>query len=234
MLAFTKDTVPTIDACLDFWNVMTYDLMNRRDSITKHHTSIALSMDAVDAYVEKGVPPAKINLGFAFYLKWFKTEPNGGCDRDPIGCKTVLMEDPVTGADLGQGGGFSWHDRVPPRDATSFSKALANGKYDSQMGGHYFWDADENRWWTWDTPQAIAIKFPAVVDKRKLGGVFAWGLGEDAPRWDHLRALTAGYRRHVEAVGNEDNAVASSMVAERSGSPQSKPRLANPDYKEEL
>ena len=235
MLAFTNDTVPRIDACLDFWNVMTYDMMNRRDNVTKHHTGIELSLDAVDAYLENGVPPAKINLGFAFYLKWFKTDPNGGCDTDPIGCKTVLMEDPITGADLGQGGGFSWHDGVPPGDVTSFKKALAGGKYDNEGGGHYFWDSDENRWWTWDTPQAIIKKFPAIVEKKRLGGVFAWGLGEDAPKWDHLRALTAGYQRHAQMVGPEDRSSVSSIATKQSGGgPTPKPGFSSLEYKDEL
>jgi GH18 family chitinase len=234
MLAFAKATVPTINACLDFWNVMTYDMMNRRDSVTKHHTGIGLSLDAVDAYVENGVPPAKVNLGFAFYLKWFKTDPRGGCDKNPIGCKTVLMEDPVTGADLGQGGGFSWHDGVPPGDVISFNKALVGGKYDDEEGGHYFWDSDENRWWTWDTPQAIAKKFPAIVERKGLGGVFAWGLGEDAPDWDHLKALTAGYQRHIQVADGEDKGSVSSPAAKQSGSASSSPGFSILEYKDEL
>lgn len=234
MLAFTKATVPTINACLDFWNVMTYDMMNRRDNVTKHHTGIELSLDAIDAYVENGVPPAKVNLGFAFYLKWFKTDPRGGCDKNPIGCKTVLMEDPVTGADLGQGGGFSWHDGVPPGDVISFNKALVGGKYDGEEGGHYFWDSDENRWWTWDTPQAIAKKFPAIVERKGLGGVFAWGLGEDAPDWDHLKALTAGYQRHMQVADGEDKGSVSSPAAKQSGSASSSPGFSILEYKDEL
>ena len=55
MLAFTNDTVPNISASLDFFNIMTYDLMNRRDNVTKHHTGINLSLYAIDAYLENGV-----------------------------------------------------------------------------------------------------------------------------------------------------------------------------------
>lgn len=194
MLAFTKETVPKINACLDFFNIMTYDLMNRRDNITKHHTGLQLSLSAVNAYVENGVPPEKANLGFAFYTKWYKTDPHGGCDKEPVGCKTVLMEDPTTGADLGQAGAFSWHDQVPVELEKSFEKALGNSKYDIEQGGNYFWDADENIWWSWDTPEAIDKKFPSIVKQMGLGGVFAWGLGEDAPNWTHLKALTAGVK----------------------------------------
>src|SRR5690349_10839191 len=74
MLAFTRDTVPRIMRHVDFLNVMTYDLMNRRDTVTKHHTGVELSLEAVDAYVSAGAAPQRVNLGFAFYTRYFKTE----------------------------------------------------------------------------------------------------------------------------------------------------------------
>jgi GH18 family chitinase len=202
MLAFTKDTIPLINESLDFFNVMTYDLMNRRDNVTKHHTGIELSLDAIDAYLENGVPPAKANLGFAFYIKWFKTDPDSGCAKNPVGCRTPLMEDPVTGGDLGQGGGFSWHDPIPSEIAVSFKKALAGAKFDKKQGGNYYWDQEENIWWTWDTPEVISKKFPQIVEKKRLGGVFAWGLGEDAPHFKHLEALTTGVKKWFKRKSN--------------------------------
>ena len=195
MLAFTAATVPKLLHELDFLNVMTYDMMNRRDNKTKHHTGIALSLTAVDAYIARGAPPSRINLGFAFYTKWFKTQ-----DCEPgheVGCSTVLMEDPTTGADLGGSGGFSWHDPVPATEARSFDRALKHGQYDGEGGGYYYWDAEERRWWTFDTPAAILKKFPAIMETRGLGGVFAWGLGEDAPEWRHLKALNKGLEQRV-------------------------------------
>lgn len=196
MLAFTKDTVPLISASLDFFNIMTYDLMNRRDNITKHHTGITLSLDAINAYEERGLPVEKMNLGFAFYIKWYKTASHSGCKQNPVGCKTTLMEDPLTGADLGQAGAFSWHDPVPQELAASYKRAMAHGKYDSEQGGHFYWDSEEQLWWSWDTPGAIAKKFPAIMEEKKLGGAFAWGLGEDADHFVHLKALTAEMKRY--------------------------------------
>ena len=190
MLAFTKTTIPAISASLDFFNVMTYDLMNRRDNVTKHHTGIELSLTAINAYEERGVLAEKMNLGFAFYIKWYKTDPQGGCDANPVGCKTTLMEDPLTGADLGQAGAFSWHDTVPAEVSASYKRAMVHGKYDSEGGGHYYWDSAENIWWSWDTPDVIAKKFPAIMEKKNLGGAFAWGLGEDAVDFIHLKQLT--------------------------------------------
>ncbi|KAI0415946.1 glycoside hydrolase family 18 protein [Xylaria grammica] len=197
MLAFTAATVPQIMASLDFLNVMTYDLMNRRDNVTKHHTGVQLSLDSVNAYLANGAPADKINLGFAFYAKYFRTEGES-CAESPIGCPTGLMEDPETGADLGKTGGFSWHDDVPEDVRGSFEKAVSEGRYDEQGGGYWHWDRDRALWWTFDTPAAVARKFPLIVQEKKLGGVFAWGLGEDAPDFAHLRAIHAGVERLAE------------------------------------
>ncbi|KAI0188163.1 glycoside hydrolase family 18 protein [Xylaria flabelliformis] len=194
MLAFTVDTVPQIMKSLDFLNVMTYDLMNRRDNVTKHHTGVQLSLEAVDAYMANGAPANKVNLGFAFYTKYFRVEGKS-CAKNPIGCPTGLMEDLETGADLGKTGGFSWHDNIPDDVTESFKKALFEGQYDEQGGGYWYFDPDQALWWTFDTPEAIAKKFPLIVQEKKLGGVFAWGLGEDAPDFAHLKALNTGIER---------------------------------------
>ena len=185
--------MPLINANVDFFNIMTYDLMNRRDNITKHHTDVLKSLEAVDTYLSRGIPPSKANLGFAFYVKWFRTDPNANCSIEPIGCKTELLENPETGADLGRAGAFSWHDEVPTELKRSFSRALSEGTYDRENGGYYYWDQGENVWWTFDTSEAILSKFPAIIKKRELGGVFAWGLGEDARTFKHLQVLTKGF-----------------------------------------
>ncbi|EAQ83029.1 hypothetical protein CHGG_10847 [Chaetomium globosum CBS 148.51] len=199
MLAFTRETVPQIMRHLDFLNVMTYDLMNRRDTVTKHHTGVELSLEAIDAYISAGAAPEKLNLGFAFYTKYFKTEHDACAGPSPVGCPTLLLEDPDTGGDLGRSGGFSWHDTVPEEVAESFGRAREHGVYDDQQGGFYYWDAKEDLWWTFDTPDAIKRKFPLIMAKRRLGGVFAWGLGEDAPLFDHFTALSEGLSGHLKA-----------------------------------
>ncbi|KAL2169129.1 hypothetical protein VTG60DRAFT_6456 [Thermothelomyces hinnuleus] len=198
MLAFTRETVPRIMRHVDFLNVMTYDLMNRRDVVTKHHTGVELSLEAVDAYVSAGAAPQRLNLGFAFYTRYFKTEHDACALASPIGCPTLLLEDPETGEDLGRSGAFSWHDSVPEEVAESFARALDHGVYDEEGGGYYYWDAMEDLWWTFDTPDAIKRKFPRILGKRRLGGVFAWGIGEDAPLFKHFAALNDELERYLE------------------------------------
>ncbi|PCH06613.1 Chitinase II [Penicillium occitanis (nom. inval.)] len=163
MIAFTEANLHQLDECLDFLNIMTYDLMNRRDNVTRHHTGVQLSREGLKSYLNHGIASSKANLGFAFYIKWIKTDPgdDSRClSQKGIGCKTMLLEDPVTGADLGLSGSFSWHDPVPPELAASFNKAMMRGSYDSHGGGQFFWDQEENIFWTWDTPDAIRRKFP--------------------------------------------------------------------------
>ncbi|CAD0051767.1 unnamed protein product, partial [Aureobasidium pullulans] len=193
-VAFTKDTLVEAMKYLDYVNIMTYDLMNRRDNVTAHHTGIDNSLIAIDTYLNNGVPAEKANLGFAFYVKWFRTTEE--CAQKALGCKTVEMEDPKTGRDLGQSGAFSWHDKIPTELKKSFEKAVPNAMYDDD--GNYYWDAEEKIFWSWDTPASMAKKFPAIVQPRKLGGVFAWGLGEDANAFIHLKTLNAVFRKYLK------------------------------------
>lgn len=222
-MAFKETNLYQLDEYLDFLNIMTYDLMNRRDNVTRHHTGVQLSRVGLNSYLDHGIAPSKANLGFAFYVKWFKTDPedNSRClSEKGVGCKTMLLEDPVTGADLGRSGSFSWHDPVPPELAASFSKAMLRGSYDIHGGGHFFWDQEENIFWTWDTSDAIHQKFPLLVDELGLGGVFAWGLGEDAPDFKHLRAL-------MEAVDSSSKPI-------RSSATHNKQAKASVQWREEL
>ncbi|KAF2757946.1 glycoside hydrolase [Pseudovirgaria hyperparasitica] len=197
MLAFTKENMGAISAQLDYLNIMTYDMMSIRDNVTNHHTGLQLSLASIDEYISRGLDPGKIYLGFAFYVKWFRVDPASGCTaHNAIGCSTVLMEDPNTGADLGKAGALVWVQQVPSNLKASFEKAMSGVQYDDIGGGSYYFDADENIFWSWDTPDAIRKKFAPIVQKRALRGVFAWGLGEDANKFEHLKALNEGVRQY--------------------------------------
>jgi chitinase len=103
MVAFTKEQGPKIWPSVDMVNIMSYDLMNRRDKATNHHTSVMDSLNAVKAYEEISLDPIKINLGFAYYAKWFMTDPNSDCHNRPLGCAVVALEN-SDGTDAGTSG----------------------------------------------------------------------------------------------------------------------------------
>ncbi len=200
LMAFTNDTVPKIVAQVDFINIMTYDLINRRDTVVRHHSGIADSGASVQRYLDRGVPRSKANLGLGYYVKWVMTED---CRKDSVlGCPTQLLEDPETGDDLGRTAAFSWHDTVPAELSESFSRALGDGWY-FEDGSYGYWDEHEQRWWTFDTAKVIGQKMQQLVGSMGLGGVFAWGLGEDAPNFTRLAATLRGLHALHDAGKDE-------------------------------
>jgi chitinase len=105
MLAYTEETGSAIWPSIDFVNVMSYDLMNRRDSKTAHHTSIEGSKKSVEDYVSIGCPPEKLNLGFAYYAKYFTTA--GDCGSHPLGC-AIAPAEKADGTDALNSGAFTF------------------------------------------------------------------------------------------------------------------------------
>jgi chitinase len=104
MIAYTNITGPAIWKSVDFVNVMTYDLMNRRDNITKRHTDILHSAQQVDRYMAIGLGPENTNLGVALYAKWFSVDLAGDCTLDhALGCPVLPLED-ANGIDTGLSG----------------------------------------------------------------------------------------------------------------------------------
>ncbi|GJN66620.1 chitinase 18-11 [Purpureocillium lilacinum] len=187
MIAFTEAEVPKIDKAVDFINVMTYDIMNRRDTVTNHHTSVEDSKATIDTYIGLGMTPSKMNLGFAFYAKWFTT--SGQCST-PTGCQTVTLENP-DGSDPGLSGATTFERENFNEE---FTRVLQNGKADEAKGGQWYWDSATSKYWTWDTPEFIAKKFSDIVKAKGLGGVFAWSLAQDSHDWSHFKAMQEGVR----------------------------------------
>jgi chitinase len=107
MIAYTKENGPKIWPSVDYINVMSYDLMNRRDTHTAHHTSVEGTKEAIQNYLDIGAPPEKINLGFAFYAKYFTTAGDCSTSSTPLGCEIVAAEDP-SGADTLTSGAWTF------------------------------------------------------------------------------------------------------------------------------
>ena len=167
---------------------MSYDLMNRRDNVTNHHTSVQGSLTAVDTYIQNGMTPAKMNLGIAFYAKYFTTAAGATCD-EPVGCPTAELEAP-DGTDTGKSGAVTFE----AANSGQYGPILQNGKNDDDQGGAWYWDPATSYFWTWDTPEYIAQKFEKIVNAKGLGGVMAWSFGEDTADWALLKAMQDGVK----------------------------------------
>ncbi|OQD77163.1 hypothetical protein PENDEC_c003G06537 [Penicillium decumbens] len=132
MIAWNKETGPEIFKSVDMVNVMSYDIMNRRDNVTAHASSVQGSLDVIQDYLDFGADPEMLNLGFAYYAKWFTTDPNSDCEEHPLGCKVVKLEND-DGSDNGKSGALTFEKSTmsaPPDNlATS-----TNGKCGSSDG----------------------------------------------------------------------------------------------------
>ncbi|KAF2272374.1 glycoside hydrolase [Westerdykella ornata] len=246
MIAFTEQAGPLIWPSVDYVNVMSYDLMNRRDNVTAHHTSVKGATQSIENYLAIGAPANKLNLGFAFYAKFFTTTPSCA-QQPPLGCPIVAAEDPVTGKDTLTSGAWTFErSHMQPLDLAqlttsydgtcgpekmtkcasgccsqygncgsspehcsgacqhafgtgctdadvfgSWQLAAANGVTDHEEGGQYYYDGQNNLFWTWDTLELIERKFEQIVRAYGLGGVMAWSLGEDSHDWSHVRKIAA-------------------------------------------
>ncbi|KAL2257508.1 hypothetical protein VTK26DRAFT_84 [Humicola hyalothermophila] len=122
MAAYTPKNIKHIANIVDF--VMAYDLVDHRDNIASHHTSIKASLASVSRYIERGLPPNKINLGLAFHARWFATAPGQTCQiKTGTGyfstrfalCRTLPLEH-ADGSDTGMTGTMSF-------DSATFAEA---------------------------------------------------------------------------------------------------------------
>ncbi|KAJ5124162.1 uncharacterized protein N7515_007987 [Penicillium bovifimosum] len=228
-IAFTKEQSPKIFKSVDMVNVMSYDLINRRDNVTGHHSGVQGSLNTVNEYLALGADPEQLNLGFAYYAKWFTTDPDSDCDENPLGCKLAHCRgSPKNLKDSSNGQcGFAAGAKCPSGQCCSSSgycgttdefcqagclsdygtckgvsitaswrKAQQDGKTDDKGGGQYYFDKENNLFWTWDTPEMIDRKFKEIVAEKKLGGVMAWSLGEDTYKFEHLQAMQKGLKSH--------------------------------------
>ncbi|KAJ5780424.1 hypothetical protein N7457_005584 [Penicillium paradoxum] len=256
-IAFTKQQGPKIFESVDMVNVMSYDLINRRDNVTDHHTGVQNSLDTINEYLAIGAAPEKLNLGFAYYAKWFTTAADSDCDENPLGCQLAQLEND-DGSDNGKSGALTFEASAvapPPKNlkessngkcgaadgakcpqgqccsasgycgttdefcqagclsdygtckglsiTDSWRKAQQDGKTDAKGGGQYYFDSDNNLFWTWDTPELIERKFKEIVGEKKLGGIMAWSLGEDTYKFEHLEAMQKGLKSHSTMAKSE-------------------------------
>ncbi|GLS04450.1 hypothetical protein GCM10007860_15970 [Chitiniphilus shinanonensis] len=118
---------------------------------------------AVKSLIAKGIPAKKLHLGIPYYGRgWTGVQPGPNGDG---------LYQAATGAATGtyEAGNEDY-------------KVLKNAP-----GTVYYhpttkqsWKYDGNNWWSYDTPQDIAVKVEYIKEKG-LGGAFGWSLDGDTP-----------------------------------------------------
>jgi chitinase len=172
---------PYVDAI----NVMTYDFHGSWDAKTNFHSALFdspydpssgdaryyNSNDAIQAFLDRGVPAAKLNLGMATY----------GHGWTNVGSSNH---------GLYQSGIAASGSAAPGIETYRVLKTLAWPKY-ADASSKARWIYDGKTFWSFDDPATIADKM-AYVQVQGLGGAFLWDFSGDDAQGSLLAAISAG------------------------------------------
>jgi chitinase len=170
---------------LDYINIMTYDFHGAFEPRTAPHSALFAasddpstgdvrlynSDDAVTAFLNRGVPAAKLNLGIGLYGRGWTNVPNVNNGLYQTGTAApgtyeAGIEDYKVLKNLG------WPAFTHPQ---SRARWIYNG----------------STWWSYDTPAAIAEKME-YVKQRNLGGAFFWEFSGDDANGTLAKAISDG------------------------------------------
>lgn len=159
---------------LDYINVMTYDFHGTWDAKTNHHSALFDSPndpstgdqkfyntnDALEAFLSRGVPAAKLNLGIGFYGRGWTGVAN---------VNNGLYQNGSAAPGTYEAGNEDYKV-LKNRPGTIYTDANARAT----------WKYDGSTFWSYDTP-AMVIEKMSYVKAQNLGGAFFWEFsGDDA------------------------------------------------------
>jgi chitinase len=157
--------IAAVAPVVDWFNLMTYDFVNRMTPTTGHHTGLyrsplapagARSADAaVRQFLAAGVPPEKLLLGAAFYGREF---------------------DDVQAAHDGlyqAYGRYQGEHRWPELERDYIGRNGFVRHWDAQAMAPWLWNPRTHQFISYDDPRSIAAK-AAYVKAHRLGGIMYW------------------------------------------------------------
>ena len=209
MLAYTAASIPQMEPSIDFWNVMTYDYINRRDTKTGYHAGGQVVDETIAAYQARKMTMSMMNIGYPMYAKWFELGASSTCtEAQPIGC-TMPQYETSDGGDNGQSGAWMLYQPLNAVNQTGMDPTLqetltqswarlsaAANTDNTQAGGSAWYDTTDsvNIFWTWVTGNDVAQSCSKW--KGQVGGFMAWSIDQDnngaagGDRFDALRACS--------------------------------------------
>uniref|UniRef100_A0A8J7VWK0 chitinase n=1 Tax=Coralloluteibacterium stylophorae TaxID=1776034 RepID=A0A8J7VWK0_9GAMM len=159
---------------LDYINVMTYDVHGAWDPVTNHHSALFAaegdpstgvqatynSDAAIRAFLDRGVPASKLNLGIGFYGRGWTNV--GGANNGLYQSGSAAPGTYESGIE----------------DYKVLAQLGWSGFTDADAGAHWIYNG--TTFWSYDDPALILDKM-AYVEAMGLGGAFFWEFsGDDA------------------------------------------------------
>ncbi|MFV8783558.1 glycoside hydrolase family 18 protein [Microbulbifer sp. SA54] len=157
-------------------NLMSYDLVNGFSTVTGHHTPIYSTAsqkqstdNAVRFLLDAGVPAQKIVIGAAFYSRVWEGVAAEKAGRYQSGTHVAGL----TYSELQQG----------------YTSELGyQVSWDEEAQAAFAYNAEEQRYATFDTPRSVALK-TRYAKERQLGGIMFWELPGDSDDGDLVNAI---------------------------------------------
>lgn len=171
---------------LDFINVMTYDFHGAWDPQTNHHSALFdspadpstgdqklyNSNDAMEAFLSRGVPASKLNLGIGYYGRGWTgvASGNNGLYKSASGAAPGTYEAGIEDWKVLKN--LNW-----PVYTDTVAKAT--------------WISNGTTFWSVDTPAMVTEKM-GYVKAQGLGGAFFWEFSGDDPQGTLTKAISDG------------------------------------------
>jgi chitinase len=172
---------------LDFINVMTYDFHGAFDPITGHHSALFNSSadpstgdvklynsnDAMEAFISRGVPASKLNLGIGFYGRGWTNVPN---------VNNGLYQSGSAAPGTYEAGIEDW-------------KVLKNLNHPiyTDANARATWSYNGTTFWSFDTPALVTEKM-GYVKTQGLGGAFFWEFSGDDAQGTLVNTISTGLK----------------------------------------
>ncbi|MDA8372234.1 MAG: glycoside hydrolase family 18 protein [Nocardiopsaceae bacterium] len=153
---------------LDFATVQGYDFTGAWSDTTSHHSQLHVPEGAphdasvdrvVHQYLDHGLADEKLVVGFPGFGRGWEGVEGAGFGR------FATAEGEAEG-EYGKG-----------TDAYADLEAREGRRFLDPLNGAY-WLVDGDEWWTYDTPETVALK-GAYVRENNLGGLMLWNLDMD-------------------------------------------------------
>gem|GEM_PF-79335 len=173
---------------LDYINVMTYDFHGAWDAKTNHQSALFdspndpstgdqklyNSNDAIEAFISRGVPAAKLNLGIGYYGRGWTGVASGN-----------------NGMYQTAGGAAPGTYEAGIEDWKVLKNLAWQGYTDNTAGATWIYNG--STLWSFDTPANITRKM-GYVKTQGLGGAFVWEFSGDDAQGTLTKAVSDGLK----------------------------------------
>lgn len=171
--------------------VKSYDLVDLRDKVSNHTSGFRAVGEALQRYLDLGIPSIKLDMSFSYYATWRRSKPGSLCLAPTI-CPLLQGNGDIGIVTFEKENFEPSPPTLDPVIATSFQEAMKEGHIDLELGGWWYWDMKNNLFWSWDTADTIYNKCLAYVPGLGVGGLASYAAPMDSGNWRRMVLTASG------------------------------------------